>query len=203
MNSPGPGAWLREQRLARGWGKAEMARRLHAAMRTRSGTAPTVKSITRSIGGWEGGGRYPHDRWAAVICQVLGVAFEDFPSPSGSSPPPAVTASVGGDDPRPWMLVAHTLLERIGTGELRPGDRMPLVAAIGDAAGVSMPTVRLAYAYLEGRGAIRYRPGTGYHVSGGPSGGARQGDVPGKAGVREDCGRRTVLTRRSELAGTR
>jgi S-adenosyl methyltransferase len=46
-----------------------------------AGATAAVKSITRSLGGWEGGGRYPHDRWAAAICQVLGVAFEDFPSP--------------------------------------------------------------------------------------------------------------------------
>ena len=179
MSSQGSGAWLREQRLARGWGKAEMARRLHTAMRARSGTAPAVKSITRSLGGWESGGRYPHDRWAAVICQVLGVAFEDFPAPLGSGAALTVTADLDADDPRPWMRVACTLLQRIGPGELRSGDRIPRAADLGREAGVSVPTVRLAYAYLEGRGVIRYRPGTGYHVSSGQPDGVPQGGVPG------------------------
>jgi hypothetical protein len=212
------GAWLRERRLARGWGKAEMARRLHAAMSARSGTAPGVKSLTRSIDGWEGGGRYPQDRWRAVICEVLGVAFGDFPSPSGSSAAPAVMAGTDTDDPRPWMGVARMLLER--QGELRPGDRMPRPAAMGRVAGVSVPTVRLAYANLEGRGVIGYRPGSGYHVSDGPSDdSARPGahcpddrlvstrrlarDAECQTGVREDDQLRRVQPRDIALAGGR
>jgi DNA-binding transcriptional regulator YhcF (GntR family) len=197
------GAWLRERRLARGWGKAEMARRLHTAMLARGGTAPHLKSITRSIGGWEGGGRYPHDRWAAVICEVLGIALQDFPAPPGPGTPPAVTADPDTDDARPWMRVTRMLLDRIGTGELRPGDRMPRPADVGHEAGVSVPTVRLAYAYLEGRGVIGYRPGTGYHVSGGHPDDARHGGMHAKAEIREDAGRRTVLIHESELAGAR
>lgn len=68
----GVGAWLRERRLARGWSKAEFARRLHAAMSTRGETAPSVASFIRSIAGWERDGKYPRDRWRAVICEVLG-----------------------------------------------------------------------------------------------------------------------------------
>jgi hypothetical protein len=203
VSGQGSGAWLRERRLARGWAKAELARRLHAAMLARGGTVPDVKSITTSVNGWEGGDRYPHDRWVAVICEVLGVALEDFPSPPLSSAPPAVTADLDTDDPRPWMGVARMLLDRIGIGELKPGDRMPRPAEVGRVAGVSPPTARLAYAYLEGRGVIGYRPGAGYHVSGGPPDGARHGGEPANAAIGEGSGRGTVLADEFELAGTR
>jgi transcriptional regulator with XRE-family HTH domain len=199
VSGPQLGAWLRERRLARGWGKAEMARRLHTAISARSGTAPSVKSLTRSLGDWEGGGRYPRDRWRAVICEVLGVTFEDFPHPPVSSAPSAVTTALDTDDPRPWMGVARSLLERIGTGELRPGDRIPRAADVGRVAGVSVPTTRLAYAYLEGRGVIRYWSGAGYHVSGGPSDSARSAHVPGKAVIGEGLD----LSQGSVLAGAR
>jgi hypothetical protein len=82
VGSPAAGAWLQEQRLAQGWAKAEMARQLHAAMSARASRVPSVKSIACSIGGWEEGRRYPRDRWRAVICEVLGIAFEDFPARS-------------------------------------------------------------------------------------------------------------------------
>lgn len=171
------GAWLRERRLARGWGKAEMARRLHAVMAARSGKAPDVRSITRSIGGWESGGRYPQDRWVAVICQVLGIALADFPARSATSAPPDMTAELAADDSRGWVRVACSLLARIGPGKLRPGDPMPRAADVARETGVSVPTARRGYTYLSARGIICYRAGIGYHVSGDHDDGSDEQDV--------------------------
>jgi DNA-binding transcriptional regulator YhcF (GntR family) len=161
---PGFGVWLREQRLVRGWAKPEMARRLHAAMKARASTAPTVTSLTRSIDGWEQGARYPQDRWQAVICEVLGIAPEDFPK-HGTGTPPNGTAGLDPDDPSPWAKVARTLLKQIRSGELKPGAQMPSIGDTAHKAGVSAPTARRAYSYLKIQGILRYRPGTGYHVS--------------------------------------
>jgi GntR family transcriptional regulator len=185
VSGPGAGAWLREQRLARGWAKAEMARQLHAALSARTSRVPGVKSITRSIDGWEEGSRYPRDRWRAVICAVLGIAFEDFPAPFAAGISPVVTAGhdagdVDGDDPSQWAQIARALLEQIASGQLKPGARMPRITDIACETGVSRPTARRAYTYLKDQGAICYRPGTGYCVSGArPDDVVQHDDVPG------------------------
>ncbi|MBV9446666.1 MAG: transcriptional regulator [Streptosporangiaceae bacterium] len=171
------GGWLRERRLARGWGKAEMARRLHAAMLARSGAAPAVRSITRSLGGWEGSGRCPQDRWVAVICQVFGVELEDFPARTGGSAWPDTTAALAADDSRAWVGVARTLLERIGPGKLQPGDPLPHATDVARESGVSVPTARRGYTYLRDRGIICYRAGIGYQVSGDRVDGAHRADA--------------------------
>jgi transcriptional regulator with XRE-family HTH domain len=168
---PWSGAWLRERRLARGWARQEMARRMHEAMKARNGAAPSVKSIARSIGGWEEGTRHPQDRWQAVSCEVLGVALKVFP-PKGTGTSDAATAGLAPDDPSPWAQVARMLLELIGPGKLKPGDRMPSIGGTASQAGVSLTTARRAYTCLKDQEILSYSAGNGYYVSRGRPGGA-------------------------------
>jgi GntR family transcriptional regulator len=170
----GAGVWLRKQRLAHGWSKAEMVRRMHAALSVSSGRIPGVSSIVRSLGGWERGERYPRDRWLAVLCQVLGVKLEDFPAAPGPAALPATLGDLDADDPRPWVQVALMLVARIDAGRLNSGDPMPRPADVAGQAGVSVPTARKAYRYLRALDVIRYWPGAGYYVGAKRPGGQRQ-----------------------------
>ncbi|HZR54756.1 MAG TPA: transcriptional regulator [Streptosporangiaceae bacterium] len=160
------GRWLLKQRLARGWSKAEMARRMHAVASVSGGKVPGVSSIVRSLGGWELGGRYPRDRWRAVLCQVLGIRLEDVPAAPGSAVLPATAGDLKSDDPRTWVQVALMLVARIDTGKLKPGDSLPRPADVAGQEGVSAPTVRKAYRYLRAIEVAGYWPGAGYYVSG-------------------------------------
>lgn len=60
--------------------------------------------------------------------------------------------------------IRRRLLDGIVTGELRPGDRIPL-AATAEAIGVSMTPLRESLVQLEQDGFVRSRPGRGYAVA--------------------------------------
>src|SRR5918999_308737 len=55
-------------------------------------------------------------------------------------------------------------------GRLGPGDRLPSVRELAEAAGVNVNTVRAVYARLESEGLVRSEHGRGTFVSGMPSG---------------------------------
>jgi DNA-binding transcriptional regulator YhcF (GntR family) len=162
------GMWLLEQRLARGWTKAEMARRMHPAVSVSDSKVPRVSSIVRGLGGWERGEHYPRDSWRAVLCQVLGVKPADFPAAPGPAAMPATVGDLDADDPRPWVQVALMLAARIDAEKLNPGDPMPRPGEVAGQACVSVPTARKAYRYLRAMEVVCYRPGAGYYVSGQP-----------------------------------
>jgi GntR family transcriptional repressor for pyruvate dehydrogenase complex len=67
-------------------------------------------------------------------------------------------SSVGAD-------VVERLKQRIASGELGPGDRLPSQRALGETMGVSLPTVREAIRSLTNLGLLEARHGSGTYVT--------------------------------------
>ena len=63
-----------------------------------------------------------------------------------------------------YRQVIDLIAENIDTGTLRPGDRLPSLRKMSQAAGVSIPTVRQAYIELERQRRIESRPQSGFYV---------------------------------------
>jgi GntR family transcriptional repressor for pyruvate dehydrogenase complex len=61
--------------------------------------------------------------------------------------------------------VANSILERIRSGELKPGDKLPSERELGDQFGVSRTVVREAVSELTGRGMVSVRAGSGLRVA--------------------------------------
>ena len=59
----------------------------------------------------------------------------------------------------PYMLIVHVLLEKIRSGELKPGDRVPSVTELVGAYNVSHSTARRALAKLKDMGLTDTVPG--------------------------------------------
>lgn len=67
------------------------------------------------------------------------------------------------EDP-PYLQVARHLRERIQTGDLRPGDRVPSEREIVEEWGVSRATATKVLATLRADGLVESRPGSGTTV---------------------------------------
>ncbi|MEM9387242.1 MAG: PLP-dependent aminotransferase family protein [Pseudomonadota bacterium] len=63
-----------------------------------------------------------------------------------------------------YQQVVQRVLAQIESGTLRPGDRLPSLRRMSQAAGVSVPTVRQAYVELERQRRIEARPQSGFYV---------------------------------------
>jgi DNA-binding transcriptional MocR family regulator len=63
-----------------------------------------------------------------------------------------------------YALYADEIEERIRTGVLLPGDRLPSIRQACESRGISPSTVFQAYDLLESRGLIEARPRSGYYV---------------------------------------
>lgn len=63
-----------------------------------------------------------------------------------------------------WERIAEHIREQIRSGQLRPGDRLPSYAALGEEHGASYGTVRMALAVLRTEGWIAGEPGVGVFV---------------------------------------
>ncbi|KAF0795884.1 GntR family transcriptional regulator [Streptomyces sp. FR-008] len=69
-------------------------------------------------------------------------------------------------DPAPYLVIAEELRGRIVGGEFTPGDRLPSVAELGRAHGVSPSVGARAYAVLVEDGLVISRHGAGHYVRG-------------------------------------
>lgn len=69
-----------------------------------------------------------------------------------------------------YRSIADALRQTIGSGSLRPGDRLPSTRRLADREGVSLATALGALRTLEADGLIVARPRSGYFVCGGASG---------------------------------
>ena len=59
----------------------------------------------------------------------------------------------------PYMLIVYVLVEKIKSGELKPGDRMPSVTELAETYNVSPSTARRALAKLKEMGMTDTVPG--------------------------------------------
>ena len=72
----------------------------------------------------------------------------------------AVAACGSTTGPRaPYMLIVHALAEKIRSGELKPGDRVPSVTELAGTYDVSHSTARRALAKLKDMGLTDTVPG--------------------------------------------
>ena len=145
------GAWLRRQREARGWPKAEMARRLVQAGRDTGDTAiPSTSSMLHNIHRWERGEGGLSERYKLHYCHALGVLPSQFgpgkhdrrPATAAQAPAqalailtgspaaPQIPAAVRREDPRLPVaaLVAYRGIHEPATGDFTV-DREVLMAA--------------------------------------------------------------------------
>lgn len=73
------GEWLRRQREARAWSRAEMARQLIKAARASGDTSlPGIDSICHNIYRWERGTVGLTERYKLYYCVALGLSPDDF-----------------------------------------------------------------------------------------------------------------------------
>ena len=125
------GAWLRQQREARGWAKAEMARRLvQAAREAGDNSVPSAAGMLHNIHRWERQGGVS-ERHKLHYCRALGIQAGQFgPRPkgyldagmtSGSTAAMAVSAAAAG------VVVPAQATD--GVSGL-PGPHLPASAAI-------------------------------------------------------------------------
>jgi transcriptional regulator with XRE-family HTH domain len=73
------GTWLRQQRRARGWPVAEMARRIReAAKDSGDNTIPGNEAMCRNVRRWESGGGGVSERYQLHYCEALGLSPAQF-----------------------------------------------------------------------------------------------------------------------------
>ncbi|ANO51259.1 aminotransferase-like domain-containing protein [Woeseia oceani] len=63
-----------------------------------------------------------------------------------------------------YRQVIDLITDKIETGTLRPGDRLPSLRRMSEQIGVSVPTVRQAYIELERQRRVQSRPQSGFYV---------------------------------------
>ncbi len=78
---------------------------------------------------------------------------------------PGFRLVIGVDgDPRDWVQVANALLERIASGAVRAGSRVPPVTSLGLETAVAPGAAGRAFRVLASEGVLYLVPGLGYHV---------------------------------------
>src|SRR5688572_25679393 len=83
----------------------------------------------------------------------------DFPAPAtGAASPQLITERLSD-------RLAGLFAQRIGSGDLRPGDRLPTEQQIALAHGVSRTVVREGMHQLKSRQLVRSREGSGVYVA--------------------------------------
>ena len=82
------GAWLRQQREARGWARREMARQLIQAGRSAGDTSmPGMDSMGHNIHRWERGQGGLTERYKLHYCKALGIPPDQFGADPADQPP--------------------------------------------------------------------------------------------------------------------
>lgn len=68
-----------------------------------------------------------------------------------------------------YRQVIDLIADKIDSGTLKPGDRLPSLRRMSEQIGVSVPTVRQAYIELERQRRVESRPQSGFYVRGVPA----------------------------------
>jgi DNA-binding transcriptional MocR family regulator len=63
-----------------------------------------------------------------------------------------------------YIQIAETVVQQVGRGALRPGDRVPSLRQLSQQQRVSVTTALQAYLWLENRGYLESRPQSGFYV---------------------------------------
>jgi hypothetical protein len=107
------GAWLREQRRARGWDIPQMARELARAAGDSRDTLPSKECLLVYIRRWERGTVGVSERYKLLYCTAFGIEPAEFdahcqptPPPNPVSPHPEPAPPTG--DPGPAVITAHS-----------------------------------------------------------------------------------------------
>jgi transcriptional regulator with XRE-family HTH domain len=108
------GAWLRQQREARNWTRAELAQRLaEAGLAKGDRSMPGIQSLRHNIYRWERGDDGPSERYKLAYCQAFGIPASHF-GPRGvdmASPGfPAVAPGIAGHPASPAVADPSLLL---------------------------------------------------------------------------------------------
>lgn len=121
------GAWLRQQREARGWAKAEMARRLvQAAREAGDNSVPSAAGMLHNIHRWEREGGVS-ERHKLHYCRALGIQPGQFgPRPEGYPDPGATPRSTAAMA----VSAAPAFLVPAQATDSLPGLHLPASAAI-------------------------------------------------------------------------
>ena len=83
----------------------------------------------------------------------------------GAPEMPGLRLMIGVDgDPREWVQVANALLERIASGAVRAGSRVPPVTSLGLETAVPPGAAGRAFRVLASEGVLYWVPRLGYHV---------------------------------------
>ena len=96
------GAWLRQQRQARGWPIPEMARQLRRAAAASGDALPGNNGLHRNIRRWESGTGSLSERYKLHYCTALGIPLARFGpghpagQPHGAADTPASQAAAAG-----------------------------------------------------------------------------------------------------------
>jgi len=123
------GAWLRQQREARGWPKAEMARRLvQAAHDAGDKSVPSASGMLHNIHRWEREGGVS-ERHKLHYCRALGIHPSQFGPSASEEPPDTVTPGLAAEA-GPAGPVAVVPEQRPAAVAGLAGPRPPASAAI-------------------------------------------------------------------------
>jgi len=129
------GLWLREQRQARGWSAAEMARQLQRAARANGDkTVPGCAILASYIRRWEHGTTGPTERYRLHYCTALGIPPAQFGS-SQPQPPEAEDSPASAVPDAPGIRPGADLLAWPG----EPGGYRDIEGRYKDADRVGWP----------------------------------------------------------------
>jgi transcriptional regulator with XRE-family HTH domain len=132
------GAWLRQQREARGWSRREQARRLVQAGRDAGDTAmPSVDDMARSIRRWERGDNEPTERYRLYYCKTSEIPVAGFgaTAPRAEALAPMATVHAYGLTVSLGYVSGRLMIEISGLetedAEPEPGAGLSLVSSPG------------------------------------------------------------------------
>ena len=100
LTSAALGAWLREQRRARGWDVPEMARRLITAAGDMRRSLPSRECLLIYIRRWERGEVGVSERYTFLYCKAFAIDLEQF-GPAVYGPAPEADPGAGPDEGPP------------------------------------------------------------------------------------------------------
>ena len=108
-------------------------------------------------------------------------------SAPGAADVPGFRLVIGADgDPRAWVRVANALLDRIASGAVRAGSRVPPVTSLGLESPAAPGAAVRAFRVLAEEGVLCWVPGRGYYVR-------TRFTVAVSGGLRRDGGLTAVL----------